>query len=103
MTAIINKKNRKIFTQKDPNSRYYEFKKLNNFIQLFYEGQYWNVGKIFWEITNRTVSQAIISENTMAHAVAAIDRTMHSNDLRRRTVSKADKKQSIRSSQRSKA
>lgn len=33
----------------------------------------------------------------MAHAAAAIDRTMHSNDLRHRAVAKADEKQSIRS------
>lgn len=33
-----------------------------------------------------------ISENTMAHAVVAIDRTMHSNDLRHRAVAKADEK-----------
>lgn len=33
-----------------------------------------------------------ISENTMAYAVAAIDRTMHSNDLRDRVVAKADEK-----------
>lgn len=33
----------------------------------------------------------------MAHAVAAIGRTMNSNDLRHRAVAKADEKQSIRS------